>query len=152
MKGHVKIKGFWNITQPMLWATVNYTVLAASVPTHWQNAFIGQVRQGILIKLVDSNRTGKDESFLIDNQDGSGYYKVIKMGAPNIPHRSLSGEVIIDYSEINSKDVKRELDEDLMYNEREIFLDFLKNNHPEGYKDYLNSIETLKKITNGTKI
>lgn len=74
--------GFWN-GEPASFTVISYEVLRNENKNHWQNMFVGEKRQGVLI-------TQYDQSWLIDNQHGDGYCKVtIGMGSPRYGHKSV---------------------------------------------------------------
>lgn len=71
-------KGKWNYTEDILYKVVMVRILAEpATPMHWQNAFVGEDRQAVLVQYDNQ------EPFLIDNQDGSGLLKIAKGGGPD---------------------------------------------------------------------
>lgn len=126
-------KGNWNGTEFISYQVVNYKVMPGDIPTWWQNAFIGTERQGILITHTDKMGIPLAAPFLIDNQDGAGWVKIQAGGTPNLSHRSISGEALIDYSEIPEQQIKKTFDAKQYASDNKVFEEYLKTNHPEDY-------------------
>jgi hypothetical protein len=83
-------KGFWNYTQEIEFQPVLVEVVKIDEPkTHWQNAFVGTVRQGV--QCFRGNY-----SWIMDNEDGSGYEKIKRLGGPDSGHRDLTNCKIIE--------------------------------------------------------
>lgn len=135
-------RGYWNGTEFISYQVVNYKVMPGDIPTWWQNAFIGTERQGILIIHVDKMGTPMAAPFLIDNQDGAGYVKIQHNGTPNLQHRSVSGEALIDYTEILDRDINKVFNINQYIEDNKIFEEYLKTNHPEDY-ERLNKMKSL---------
>jgi hypothetical protein len=97
-------KGFWNYTQPINYTVCLVKILPVENPVgHWQNAFIGEERQAVLIY-------HQDYEFLIDNSDGYGLKKIYAGGGPDSYSAHLSNYEIlgpIPESEWNQPDEKR---------------------------------------------
>lgn len=70
--------GKWNYTED-----IEYKVILIRLeeniqqPYHWQNAFAGEKRQAVYVKYGA-------HTFLIDNEDGSGLYKIAHGGGPDM--------------------------------------------------------------------
>lgn len=60
-------------------------VVGPCPPGWWCAPLVGTVRQAVRVD------TGQGSPFYLDNEDGSGWWKVTKgKGSPRYPHRSLS--------------------------------------------------------------
>lgn len=71
-------KGKWNYTENIEYTVLLVKVLAVKEPKmHWQNAFVNEERQVVLVKCKGGHQ------FWIDNQDGSGLLKISKGGGPD---------------------------------------------------------------------
>ncbi len=71
-------KGKWNYTQDITYEVILVRLLKSEkTPCHWQNAFVGEIRQ-----VVKVHPEGQDE-FYIDNEDGSGLLKIERGGGPD---------------------------------------------------------------------
>lgn len=127
-------QGKWNGTENIKYQVVTYKVMPGDIPTWWQNAFIGTERQGILITHVDKMGIPLSAPFLIDNQDGAGWVKIQAGGTPNLSHRSISGEALVDYSEIPENEINKVFNVNQYTEDNKIFEDYLKVNHPEDYE------------------
>ena len=127
-------QGKWNGTENIKYQVVTYKVMPGDIPTWWQNAFIGTERQGILITHVDKMGIPLSAPFLIDNQDGAGWVKIQAGGTPNLSHRSISGEALVDYSEIPENEINKVFNFNQYTEDNKIFEDYLKVNHPEDYE------------------
>ena len=127
-------QGKWNGTENIKYQVVTYKVMPGDIPTWWQNAFIGTERQGILITHVDKIGIPLSAPFLIDNQDGAGWVKIQAGGTPNLSHRSISGEALVDYSEIPENEINKVFNFNQYTEDNKIFEDYLKVNHPEDYE------------------
>lgn len=135
-------KGKWNGTENIKYQIVTYKVMPGYIATWWQNAFIGTERQGILITKTDKMGIPLSAPFLIDNEDGGGYIKIQHNGTPNISHRSVSGEALIDYSEIPESEINKVFNVNQYTEDNRIFEEYLKANHPEDY-DRLKQMKTF---------
>ena len=127
-------QGKWNGTENIKYQVVTYKVMPGDIPTWWQNAFIGTERQGILITHVDKMGIPLSAPFLIDNQDGAGWVKIQAGGTPDLSHRSISGEALVDYSEIPENEINKVFNFNQYTEDNKIFEDYLKVNHQEDYE------------------
>ena len=89
-------KGYWN-GEPALFSACKVILKECELtPLHWQNAFVGKERE--CIEVIYNN-----ESFLIDNENGTGFYKVTQgMGSPNVGHSSIADHVMLDYIDVKT--------------------------------------------------
>jgi len=53
----------------------------------WYKPFANQIRQAIIVHYGEG-------SFILDNEDGSGYAKIYRGGFPNLLHKNLTGEIV----------------------------------------------------------
>jgi hypothetical protein len=82
------MKGYWN-GEPATFIGVTYEVTKSEGELHWQNLHVGSRRQGIQI-------TYQGETWIIDNENGDGYYKVTKgYGSPRCGHKSIFNSINI---------------------------------------------------------
>lgn len=78
---------FWN-GEPTPARKVRVRVVEPEIPTWWFAGLGGTERDAVEV-------TYDDQTFLLDDEDGSGWAKVTEgHGGPNSPHRSLDGIVI----------------------------------------------------------
>lgn len=83
--------GYWNGEPATYTACVVQIVRNDASPMHWYNAFVGTYRQAIQI-------SQNGHSFVIDNETGTGQYKVTKgMGSPGCGHADLGPYLFISY-------------------------------------------------------
>jgi hypothetical protein len=83
------------------YTTVGYFATVAMVKQHekklhWQNAFVGNVRQVLVVHW----RMGIKDSYtsILDNDDGSGLAKIESGWWPNMPHREI--EIVEEIKEL----------------------------------------------------
>lgn len=101
--------GYWNGEPAIYTACVVQIVRNDASPMHWYNAFVGTYRQAIQI-------SQNGHSFVIDNETGTGHYKVTKgMGSPGCGHADSAPCLFISYidkqfwvDEINEAKIKIE--------------------------------------------
>lgn len=62
---------------------------APEVPMYWARGFIGQERAAVQV-------TYEGKTFYLDNEDGSGWNKVMNGGSPRFLHRDLRIERITE--------------------------------------------------------
>jgi len=106
----------------------NYRVLEHETPTWWPNQHIGQIRQGI--EITDS--TG--HVFLIDNQHGEGYRKLIEFGgSPKVNHKSVINYEIVD-KDLDDKDWHFKYDGAAIKAEFEAHENWMRENHFEAFE------------------
>ncbi len=93
------MKGYWD-GEDATFKGVTYEVTEAKEgELWWQNQFIGQRRQGLEI-------TYGDQTWIIDNEHGDGFYKVTYgKGSPQCGHKSVSNPINIEY--INNDDIRQ---------------------------------------------
>lgn len=72
-------KGKWNYSEDIEYRVVLVKLLKVhETPMHWQNAVAGKERQ-----VVEVHARNNTSVFHIDNQDGSGLFKIAKGGGPD---------------------------------------------------------------------
>lgn len=132
-----KKQGYWN-GKPVEYEVVMVEItnkLEGSMP--WCKPFIGEKRQAVKV-IVPNHRP-----FYLDNEDGSGYLKVISGGNPKTAHRSLG-----DPNEL--KPVPREHwqtkeDKNTAKNIKDASDAYWKKEDPEGFK----RVEHLRRNAHG---
>jgi len=78
----------WNyLPNPARKVTVR--VGSCAKPTYWHNGLEGTIRKAVAVKDYDGTE------FLIDDEDGQGWYKVTHGGGPDLGHKSLPGDSVI---------------------------------------------------------
>jgi hypothetical protein len=83
-------QGKWNYIEDITYRVVNVRLLPVSDPKmHWQNAFAGEIIQAVEV-------TGRGESFLISNQDGSGLRKIHRGGGPDSGSWHIADHELLD--------------------------------------------------------
>ena len=139
-------KGFWNGTENIEYKVIIYEVTKGKIPTWWQNAFIGKLRQGILIRRVDKLGLITDEPFIIDNHDGMGWLKIQSGGSPNKSHRSVLSEDINIYSyDVKDDDIVKVFNPEVYNDDNITFEKYLKKYHPESF---IKMTQLKKELTN----
>jgi len=117
--------GYWNGEEAEI-KGVTYEVTEAEGKMWWQNQFIGQRRQGIEI-------TYQKKKWIIDNEYGDGFYKVIYgMGSPRVGHKSISNPIKIKH--IKDNDINQIVDAVGLKEEQEENRKWAKEVDPEGFK------------------
>jgi len=119
-------KGKWNYSEDVNYEFVTYEVQSPATPTWWYGAFVGQTRQGILVT------TENKDQFLIDNQHGDGYNKILSNGCPGTMHKSVSEYELKGICDPESE--IRKLNHNALIDERKTCDFWLKENHPEVYE------------------
>lgn len=56
---------------------------APEFPEYWAHQHINTIRQAVRVQYYG-------DTFYLDNEDGSGWYKVTHGGGPGLPHRDLA--------------------------------------------------------------
>ena len=56
---------------------------APEFPEYWARQHVNTIRQAVRVEYYGS-------TFYLDNEDGSGWYKVTHGGGPRLPHRDLA--------------------------------------------------------------
>lgn len=126
------MKGYWN-GESCDFEPVKYTVTQSETHTWWNNRFVGQRRQAIQI-------TYQNQTWLIDNEHGDGYYKVTDgQGSPRVGHKSVSNPIDIEPIQYDEMNVR--VDEKGILEEDKINDDYIKQSDPELYQ----KLESLKK-------
>lgn len=108
-------------------------------PMYWGNAFSGQQRQIIEIRLPSK------DPFYIDNEDGTGLHMIREMkGNPNAFRRGVLFPILLAVDKPNEPNNEK-------YHETEaVILEWLKENHHEYYLKSLEKMEAMqKKIKQG---
>lgn len=132
------LDGFWN-GEPCKFYAIRYLIQEVlNSPYHWQNKYIGTYRQIIRVEYGE-------QFFYIDNEHGSGYYKLTEgEGSPQYPHNS------IDLQEDDSLEfsyctiVNTELNLVAINAEQEEHDSWLKEKSPEQYQRMMRIRELLK--------
>lgn len=121
--------GFWNYTEPVTYRVVLVKLHAVkNPPLHWQNAFVGTMRQAVEIEWRDTAT-----KFYIDNGDGQGLFKAENRGGPEFGHRDLQPgafEIVANvyYSQWNR------LTAGLYLETEKQIEDWQKTNHPQEWE------------------
>lgn len=133
------MKGYWN-GEPATFKGVTYEVTKPATETWWQSQYIGQRRQGIEI-------TYEGATWIIDNQNGDGFFKVTRgMGSPRCPHKSIDNPINLEY--LNDSEINKMLDTEGLKTESDAHRNWMKENHPELYE----RSESLRNHINKSKI
>lgn len=128
-------QGYWN-GEPAQFKVVLYQVLKPKVATWWTNSHVGEIRQAIQI-------TYGNQTWIIDNQHGDGYYKVTTgQGSPTCSHKSISDYEIIE--DVPEEKWQKEYDHEAIRKENELHDQWMERNHPEEHKRMLALREGLK--------
>jgi hypothetical protein len=87
--GSLPMRTEWN-WEPALAQRVLVTVAdAPQFPRYWAKPFVGEHR--FAVEIYQNGKT-----FYIDNEDGSGWFKVTNGGSPDISHRVLAIKNVLD--------------------------------------------------------
>lgn len=115
--------GYWN-GEHATFKGITYEVIESKTgKLHWQNQFIGKRRQGIEISY-------KNRKFIIDNENGDGYFKVTRgLGSPRCGHKSIFNPINVEY--ISDLEVNKKLDIDAINQENKNNRIWAKKTCPE---------------------
>jgi hypothetical protein len=110
-------------------------------PFHWQNAFVGERRQAIEV-------TQDGYSFMIDNNDGMGWAKLLRGGGPDSDSKHLLACTILEECPQNQIILKQIIERTREYNEQ--YHVWFKKKDPTAYgrycaRIYAQSIGIIKK-------
>ncbi len=129
-------KAYWNGEYTAVITCVLYEVTRSSNPNHWQNMFVGNIRQAVKI-----NYSG--QTWYIDNEHGDGYYKVTKgQGSPWCGHKSVDDPIIKE--ELPEDKWQTIYDTEALKKESLAHDEWMKVNDPENYE----KIQSLKSTIN----
>lgn len=123
------IKGFWNYTEPVTFTGITYEVtFDKEHPLYWQNAFAGQRRQALQVVAREGT-----ETFIIDNENGQGYYKIMSgKGSPGFGHKSIFNPANI--LEISDEDIFKKYDHAGVLIEERLINEHAEKANPEEYR------------------
>lgn len=130
----MKYSAFWNYEEKIEFRVLNTRLRqVTSRESHWQNAFVGEICQ-----IIEVIPPGKDKSFFIDNEDGSGLLKLVKNGGPDSYHASIGDFDLIEEVPI----AYAKFFDPIKHKERRIKSDlWMKEHFPELHK----KLEALRK-------
>lgn len=100
--------------------------------THWQFAFAGSERQVLIVMVwAEQPKKGKSvqiDTFIVDNEDGFGFRKLMLGGMFNMPHRSLSSAYLEAVQPLKYSEVKKERDVEAYNRHYEEYIKWLWDN------------------------
>lgn len=132
-------KGFWNGgVDAITYQIVEYKVLEPEVKTWWMARFVGTIRQGILVKSVQSGH-----EFLIDNEHADGYCKIAGGGSPTHSHKSVDNYEIVNF-DVPIEKINYRLNVEALRRDDKDHQEWMKINHPESYEKSMRLREGLK--------
>lgn len=119
------LDGFWN-GEPAKFRGVIYEVVEPDIKTWWFAQFVGKRRQGIEIEYGN-------QTWIIDNKHGDGFYKVTKgLGSPRVGHKSTGGATSL-YC-IPENEINKAVDVQGLKKEKELHDSWMKENHPKEHE------------------
>jgi hypothetical protein len=83
------MKTEWNYEPCIAIRTIVVVGDAPEFPSYWAREFIGQTRFAVRV-------TYNGQTFFIDDEDGSGWFKVTNGGGPEYNHRNLGVKSVIE--------------------------------------------------------
>lgn len=92
-------KGKWNYTENIDYRVVIVRIEATPNKMHWQNAFMGEMRE--VVEIISRRPRETPYTFYIDNADGSGLLKIARGGGPDSMSRHLDVENIYVQSAVD---------------------------------------------------
>lgn len=129
-------QGFWNGEIALFTACKVKLLYDEENIGTWQNARVGEIVQCIEI-------TYNDKTFVINNDDGHGYFKVTAaMGDTWCPHKPVSKYEFLGY--ISESEIILEIDDDLHYKNHEIEFSYMRKVVPEKFKKLDEMMEKFK--------
>lgn len=121
-----KNQGFWNGELAFFTACNIKLLYDEENIGWWQNARVGEIIQCIEI-------TYGNQTWVINNDDGHGYFKVTKaMGDPWCPHKSIGKYEFIEY--IPESEMIVEIDDDLHYKNHDIEWAYMRKVDPNRFR------------------
>lgn len=125
-------QGFWQGAEVEIACCLVKLNKNTEQPLHWYNAFTNTERQAIEVVYKEPNGN-EVQKFLIDNNNGTGFYKVTKgKGSPRFPHASLGPCEIVRY--LPADEWARVVDTDAIKFEDKVVQAYQAENFPEEYK------------------
>lgn len=103
----------------------------------WYKAFEGQERQAILVHT-------EGNSFLIDNEDGSGWVKMVNGGGMWSPHRSFGNTEEIGF--VHPMHWNKFLDHGKKGLTEKVESDYWKEHNPEGWAEHQNFLRMFQNV------
>lgn len=117
---------FWNGSEPVTFEVVTYKVLEPDIKTWWPVCFVGAIRQGIIITYAEGY------GFLIDNQAGDGYLKLIRSGKGIGTCKNVEpGCYELIEREVDPFRWIVDINTALIHSEYKIYSEYLQQNHPQ---------------------
>lgn len=128
--------GYWNGTRSVEFEVLAVVILpVADKPAHWQNSLAGTIRQ--VLRISDGQ-----ESWMIDNETGEGYYKITDgHGSFRCGHSSVENCKIL--GPVPREEWKTEVNQEQRDAEYIAHRKFIKERYPEIYE----RLEALREAT-----